>query len=652
LLVDFIAFSPSTIKTVKDKLQTSNSGQFSYEMSGAQPFSQNFSGSPGSGDPGGPPPPAPLPRPSPEIDRSPANLSANNSSVISSSVNLKNGKVSSKIPQKIEDISQDDKSGDSGEVRPNKAVNVECHVKNRPENKNRTEESIFGSSPVSPSGDTINRNSVAISGTSATGVLEEPEKKLSNQRVKGKPKSSSNLLFIDYLNPQVEDDLLGGTLQLIYEFTEERPLSLKLLEKGGVSILLKNQSSKLKVQTMLHEKLIGKIKPLNFMESKKLFEISATLPNDVDAAEVAKEIGAIKHLLRKNKTVIFFMDSKDKVEKLLKSGYTKKPYLLTFELFVFSPILCCRNCGSRKHKSCDAKICTQCGRSLPHNTTTCTPKCAFCEGMHAFSKCPLYKERIVEAKSKKKATYAEALGRNAVSIPPTAVAPERPTTRSLAKQYPDLVRQTIMQTLYSAKCTNLLNENFVVSVVTQVMGYGPQSDLPDTDEEVPTSEEESQEVLNLIQKKAERNPSTPKKKVTFAADVVKSKEPRYVEAINASRKRREEEKDMELAHDLLPNTNEELNEEDIIYTQSKKKITSAARTAIDVRETAKAYCSCGIEFKANPGWKNHLTQSSKCSLDPSVKCGCGLMVLTAKNWNKTYSRFVQHLRSGNCTIAE
>ncbi len=64
----------------------------------------------------------------------------------------------------------------------------------------------------------------------------------------------------------------------------------------------------------------------------------------------------MKFMARINKTVVFFMDSKEAAKNLIDYGYFCDPYLLVFEPFVFAPNICCRNCGSKKHKDGNARI--------------------------------------------------------------------------------------------------------------------------------------------------------------------------------------------------------------------------------------------------------------------------------------------------------
>jgi hypothetical protein len=73
-----------------------------------------------------------------------------------------------------------------------------------------------------------------------------------------------------------------------------KPLSLKKLEKDGVSILFKNASAKRLVEKMLYEKLNGKVKPPGFMDTKTLYEVSCVLPKEIDAHQLCRDIGAAK----------------------------------------------------------------------------------------------------------------------------------------------------------------------------------------------------------------------------------------------------------------------------------------------------------------------------------------------------------------------
>jgi hypothetical protein len=631
LLVDFITFNPSTINTVIDKLQISNSRQLLYEMSGTQPSSQNSSRGPGSGDPGGPRPPTPLPRRVPEIEQKTREDSGK----------LLNPDLSRKRQGNAVRKSHAEMSRTSTTESLNEAVNMECLPKNRPEDKNRSGSSISGSEPIEID---KNRNAESINGTFERSAGKEPEKKRSfSEAVKGK-KKSSNIVIIDFLEHKIEN--LKETLSIIYSFSAVKPLSLKKLEKGGVSILLRNSSSRDAIEKLLHEKLKGRIKPLSFMETKTLFEVSCVLPKELDPLVVQEKIRAVKFMKRMDKSVVFFMESKDEAKELLANGFYMDPYLLTFEIFVFSPNICCRNCGSRKHNYCESKLCEKCGLSLPHDTSTCTPKCNYCKSEHSFRKCPAYQKEITTAKASKKATYAEALKKNDPVIISDPQRKRRLPPAFSARENPDLVFATVKQAFTNAGLDHLYTHEFAVDVMMSIVSQPVDSE----------SENEEAERIPPKQKK-DTAPKKIVKKVTFADDrssVSESKnkskslpsQARYGKAITSI------EENMDIEHDSLPDTNEDLKEEDEIFSQSRKKQTSVDRLQVEVRNISKAYCSCGVQFKANPGWKNHLTRTSKCHLDPCVTCGCGRLVLNEKNWNHMYSRMVQHLRSGDCSIAE
>jgi hypothetical protein len=62
-----------------------------------------------------------------------------------------------------------------------------------------------------------------------------------------------------------------------------------------------------------------------------------------------------------------------------------------------------------------------------------------------------------------------------------------------------------------------------------------------------------------------------------------------------------------------------------------------------------AYCSCGLLFNVNPGWKNHLKSASKCSMGQKVTCNCGKIVLTLNNWDENFILMKLHLRDGSCS---
>jgi hypothetical protein len=209
-----------------------------------------------------------------------------------------------------------------------------------------------------------------------------------------KQTKNKKMLLLDFLEDKKEN--LSLVFKTIKENSNINPISLKRLEKGGISVLFRNETAKNTVSKLLYEKLDGQLRPKSFMEVKKTFEVCCQLPKEIDVQSFCTAIGAIKYISRLGKEYIFFLNSKIEAGNLVRDGFIYEDYLIVFEPFTFAPHICCLRCGSKDHKLCENEV--------------LETLCNYCTGNHSFKNCDMFKLDRKAAKLSKKKTYAEALG--------------------------------------------------------------------------------------------------------------------------------------------------------------------------------------------------------------------------------------------------
>ena len=306
-----------------------------------------------------------------------------------------------------------------------------------------------------------------------------------------------------------------------------------------------------------------------------------------------QEIRAVKLLKRGGSEFIYFLPSLELASTLVEHGRWFRPYQLEFAPFTFAPKLICKTCGSPEHKQCSKVVCKLCGKE--HSSETCVSEsvqCYYCKGDHSFKDCSKFKEKRIIAKAAKKKSYAEALMKPIRNIPHENLEVERRNT----------VIDSKSKEIISAYCkvAGIPFKEDILQKVEEQLKKNSHEATPSHSEEVKSSSKKRKET---------KTTSSESKEKTYAKAVIKS----YDKSVNPS-----------------PN-----------------RSASPLMEMKGVERNIEAFCTCGLAFKPNPGWKNHFYKNLKCS-SPKVTCPCGKLTLSPDNWKTTYGPMCKHLKS-ECT---
>jgi hypothetical protein len=618
-------------------------------MSQERISSQNPSAGSGSGDPGGPAPPPSLPQfLSPEIEQK-ADVNRKISGDGNLSVNVQGllRAVSSETVLDITEISQE------ATENPDMEVDRDSKRKNRPEDSNSTEKSIFVKTPAkipkNRNSGSKNSISVAKNGTSQERVLESPEKKQPEENVsikRNKPKINPKLLILDFYEDKKEN--LDTVVSLIRSKSNTVPISFKQLQNGGISILFRSVTAKNFVSQLLYEHLKDSLKPRSFIDRKQLFELSCRLPSVLDANEFCAYIKAEKFISRAGKEFIFFFKTKETASSLLKDGCFYKDYLILFQAFVFSPSICCRNCGSKTHRNCESEVQTR--------------TCGYCGEEHDFKSCKTFLKDRATAKESKKKTYAESLG-SKLKAPLLPKAQEKPEQPKFSFILPTIRTDlwTFLTFVIDHKESlplEICEKVEIYAYVPKDMTNFPKFNREDYSYEEPTtsssSTNEQSDVSRATDSKMPTASAAQPMKPTSAPKVQVKQKSSAPQAPNMETKESSSETPKQKK---TSSKSKSRYEEAVIASYERGNVMDTSETPEPpkfsrdvVMEYGEAYCVCNAKFHANPGWKNHLV-AAKCNngAPPYVTCNCGKIFLTLANWKDTYGVLRTHLRDGTCT---
>lgn len=414
-----------------------------------------------------------------------------------------------------------------------------------------------------------------------------PENELTEEKKEiAHAKINPRILHLDF----IEKDVPGNIQQVravIINHTQIRSFTIKVLPKGGLSILFPNKVAKLFAEDIIYKKLEGKLKRKGFLLNKKLFEVSCRVPQDIDPKNVMKEIAAEKFIKRGGSETIFFMSSQLEASVIVRNGKFIHPYHLEFAPFTFAPRIACKNCGSHEHFECTKEFCKSCGEE--HKSDSCISdikKCYYCKGNHSFSDCSVFKKKASEAKSSKKKSYAEAL--------------MNPGSTTLSKRQP-VVTQT--KGVTNSQTTE------IISTYCKVAG-------------VPFHETILDQIIEAVMQKNQQSLSPGEEELLIPKDEPKKKSSKTI--------------NKEYATAVIESYERSTN------PKASSVSSSSAEEMKGVEGNVQAFCKCGILFKPNPGFKNHF-YSTKC-IFPAVTCPCKKFMLNLDNWSTTYGPFCKHLK--------
>lgn len=421
-------------------------------------------------------------------------------------------------------------------------------------------------------------------------ILAKKEEKASKETVTTNTKEVQNkinprLVHLDFIEKNVSN--VQTVREIIINNTQVRNFTIKVLPKGGLSILLPNKTAKLLVEDILFKKLEGKVKRKGFLLNKKLFEVSCRVPKDLDPKIVLHEIKAEKFIKRGGNEVIFFMPSQIIASLIVQQGKFVSPYHLEFAPFTFAPRIICKNCGSMEHYECTKVLCKSCGQE--HKSEDCSSdfvKCFYCKDSHAFKDCSKFKEKSSTAKASKKKTYAEALKNpeSAVDRRPKAITKSNRVMNS---------ESTEVIAAYCKVARVPFKENLLDQVIEELKKK-PQEQSPSQEDE------------------AHKSPS-PEPKLKSSKTSTKEHATAVINSYERSNN-----------------------------PEPPARTNSPALEMKGVENNVQAFCKCGLLFKPNPGWKNHF-YSPKC-YKPHVTCPCKQFTLNLDNWPTAYGPFCNHLK--------
>jgi hypothetical protein len=617
-------------------------------MSQERISSQNSSIGSGSGDPGGPAPPPSLPQfLSPEIEqKADVNVKISGDGNLSANVQGLLRAVSSETVLDITEISQEASENLDMEV------DRDSKRKNRPEDNNRTEESIFVKTsakiPKNRNSGSKNSISVAKNGTSQERIPESPEKKQPEENVSTKrikPKINPKLLILDFYEDKKEN--LDRVVSLIRTKSNTIPISFKKLQNGGISILFRTVTAKNFVSQLLYEHLKDSLKPRSFIDTKQLFELSCRLPTAFDANEFCAFIKAEKFISRAGKEFIFFFKSKETASRLLKDGCFYKDYLILFQAFVFSPSICCRNCGSKTHRNCETEVQTNI--------------CGYCGEEHDFKSCTTFVKDRATAKESKKKTYAESLGSKL-----KANLPPKPQEKAEQPKF-SFILPTIRTDLWTfltfvidhkeSLPPEICEKVEIYAYVSKDMTNFPKFNREDYYYEESTSTSSSKEQTDAPRATVSEMPAATPAQTMNSTTAPKAAVKQKNDAPRAQNMETKESSSETPKQKKTSSKSKSRYEEAVIASYERGNVMDTSETPEPpkfsrdvVMEYGEAYCVCNAKFNANPGWKNHLV-AAKCNngAPPYVTCNCGKIVLTLANWKDTYGVLRTHLRDGTCT---
>ena len=202
---------------------------------------------------------------------------------------------------------------------------------------------------------------------------------------------NEKMLILDFsdstLTPEKKIRLIRDC---ILQKTELIDFRIKILERGGVSILFKTMEQKKFAESILKKEFESILSKKGYISSKKTFEV--LLPKfpqelDLEALMSIENITSFKQL--KSTDVVLFMNSKESAAKLIQSGLFLEKYYFSISPFVFRPHILCGLCRKIGHNqmSCtnrpkSSSLCMNCAKDhaalsvvprIPHSASSQSP---------------------------------------------------------------------------------------------------------------------------------------------------------------------------------------------------------------------------------------------------------------------------------------
>jgi hypothetical protein len=515
------------------------------------------------------------------------------------------------------------------------------------------------------------------------------------------PKKPQNprILILDFKETSASNVQLVRRALITY--TEIRNFSIKVLVKGGISILFAKPKARDFAAKVLTEKLAPHLATRRgFLKNKKVFEVITTVAKTMNLDEIRFALGAISFKSLGHNRVIFTLGSPEEASRLISEGFFYESIHYEFQPFVFRPKIACK-CGSLFHMSCNAI------ESKDNDSETPVP-CANCQKTdHSSKECVLYKNRLQTAFANKKKTYAEAL-KVQPSQPKAHYHLSMKETSKDTFEYSSLVLDIVKLVLGHFKIELDFSElTHVVDLAITSLQSG-QVKPSGMNESSSSSQLSEPKQSKASQPRNAKNSST---KSNLAPKKPLSKYSVYNQPVNGSQQESVLEKmvvSYESSSRSIPTSNvmdteekttqtdtvmEEKNyssdndeNESVISTNSRSgdesrdssptnrgfsnrgrgrgrggrggHVSSRQETAMEKpKPKPKAKpdysnfprCGCGHVYKQVASWQSHWNpKKSKPCPRQEVRCHCGFYTLTSMNYSGLVSKFNAHLNSSIC----
>lgn len=480
----------------------------------------------------------------------------------------------------------------------------------------------------------------------------------------------------------------------LINFTEIRNFSIKVLMRGGISILFAKPKARDFASKILTEKLATHLATRRgFLKNKKVFEVITTVSKSSNLDEMKSALSAVSFKAISHNRVIFSLNTPEEASKVILDGFFYDSIHYEFQPFVYKPKVACK-CGSIYH--------TQCTETDSKDNGTEEPlPCGNCKQTdHSTKQCILYKERLQTALANKKKTYAEALKVSSRKQNP-ATLPRLVLSSTTAPQ-PQLFYSTNDNydfPFFTLKVAELVLHHFKVETNRTELEHAV--DLAITSIQFPSNQTKQKETAvsstlptqGYTSSHARSNlaPKKPLSKYSVYTKPITGSQESFLQdkavLLNTSNSMDAEETLPVAAPDTLmeekkiqPDEENQISPPDSESDDSSSpsryhrgssgrgrgrggRGASSTTTPRPKASTEKPKpkpkakpdfsnfpkCGCGHVYKQVHSWLTHWNpkKSQPCPRQ-EVRCNCGRFVLTPMNYNGFVKRFNEHLNSSLC----
>jgi len=428
------------------------------------------------------------------------------------------------------------------------------------------------------------------------------------------------ILLLDFADPKSSPFTnLKVVRNILISHTQIRSFNIKILERGGISILFNNPKAKAFAEKVLYEKLGDSLKRRGFLQNKSTFEVVTNLPNDVDKELLSKALSSTKSVKLGQNKVVFSLQTKEQAVELINDGFLFRNYQLEFKPFTFKPRIACK-CGSIHHTSCSVDLFPS---DLPVSTSAVCVNCR--KTGHSPKECPLYIEKLKVATANKKKSYAAALGSkdgNSGGISPPSIFP-----KATHLVDPKLIADIVNAVLLHFKVD--VNQGELENVISQCM----QTSQPQMQSSQPHHPRYEQATVQGTRRKSGSS--------KYSSEVLAKDKQRMDKTFAQGSSGTQTSKNPSTGTQQTreKRTNQVVASKTKINTKTKQKSTPDQSTF--------PKCGCGHTYKAVSSWRKHWEKSKNPCASKLVTCRCGKMNLSPENYDASVNAFNEH--SATCS---